>query len=212
MSDRKRTWSAFRRRFGHDAVPERTGEPNAAWFLGDPADMPELFDRRRKAMPILELALARAEEMYLVAPDATLGTWFARVTETIAVAARVVLEWIEEGRRLGETDIVGEQLGLFADICAEAIRAASRASGEGQVIQAREEILEMAFVSPMALMDSTWGSRLRVLARCNAALEPLANGLRDGDLPMGEPTDCDQVAASFIAVAILALHVVEAHC
>jgi hypothetical protein len=211
MGDRKRSWSASRRRSADDAFDDRVGGPVVALLTGDLTAVPELFERRRKAMPFLETALARAEEMYLVDPDATLGTWFARVTETVAVASRVILKWIAEGHSLAEKEVVQEQIGLFADICAEAIRAASRAQGKERSGQARGEILEAVFVSPAAVMDSSWSARLSVLASCTAALERLANGLREGDLPMDEPTDCDQVEGVFRAVAILALHVVEAH-
>lgn len=210
MGDRKRTWSAFRGRSGGGDVSDRVGGPIVAMIVGDLTKVPELFDRRRKAMPFLEAALARAEEMYLVDSDATLGTWFARVAETLAVASRVVMNWVDEGRSLEEKEVVLEQAGLFADICAEAIRAASRAQGKERSAQARGEVLEAAFVSPAAVMDSSWSARLSVLARCTAALEPVANGLREGDLPMSEPTDCDRVGGIFLGVAILALHVVEA--
>jgi len=169
-------------------------------------------DRRRRATQMVKRGLAQAEEKYLVAPDATLGTWFARVAETVAVAARVVLERLEEGRRPEEAGIAGEQLGLFADICAEAIRATSQVWNKTSPAQAREEIVELILASPRTLTGPSWVGTLGSLAQSVAALEPLANGLRDGDLPMGEPTDCDRVAEALLEVAIHALHAIDALC
>jgi hypothetical protein len=169
-------------------------------------------ERRSRAILIVKRGLAQAEEKYLVAPDATLGTWFARVAETVAVAARVVLERIEDGRHPEEAEIAGEQLGLFGDICAEAIRATSQVWDASPSPQAREEIVELIATSPRSLTGPSWVGTLGSLAQCVSALEPLANGLRDGDLPMGEPTDCDRVAEALLEVAIHALQAIDAAC
>jgi|GEM_PF-2983174 len=169
-------------------------------------------DRRRRKIQIVKRGLAQAEEKYLVAPDATLGTWFARDAETVAVAARVVLERLGEGRHAEDAGIDEEQLGLFADICAEAIRATSQVWNETPSAQAREEIVELIFASPRTLTGPSWIGTLGSLAQCVAALEPFANGLRDGDLPMGEPTDCDRVAEALLEVAIHALQAIYALC
>jgi len=168
--------------------------------------------RRHRATLIVKRGLAQAEEKYLVAPEATLGTWFARVAETLAVAAQVALERIEDGRGCEESDVAAEQLGLFADICAEAIRAAAQVWGECPSDQAREEIVELIFSSPGCLTGPSWVGSLGSLARCLATMEPLANGLRDGDLAMGEPTDCDRVAEAFLEVAVHALQAIDALC
>lgn len=173
---------------------------------------PDDAERRRRAIGIVKRGLAQAEEKYLVEPDATLGTWFARVAETVAVAARVVLERLEEGRRPQEAEVGAEQLGLFADICAEAIRATSQVWGESPSARAREEIVELISDSPRTLTGPSWVGTLGSLAQCIAALEPLANGLRDGDLPMAEPTDCDRVAEALLEVAIHALQAIDALC
>jgi len=173
---------------------------------------PHDAERRRRAIGIVKRGLAQAEEKYLVEPDATLGTWFARVAETVAVAARVVLERLEEGRRPEEAEVAGEQLGLFADICAEAIRATSQVWSESPSSQAREEIVQLISDSPRTLTGPSWVGALGSLAQCVAALEPLANGLRDGDLPMAEPTDCDRVAEALLEVAIHALQAIDALC
>lgn len=215
MSDSgERVWSRLHRRpEQHESQPplvpatEQGGEKSAELrrLLHDP-------DRRRRAIQIVKRGLAQAEEKYLVAPESTLGTWFARVAETVAVAARVVLERLEEGRRPEESGIAGEQLGLFADICAEAIRATSQVWSERPSAQSREEIVELIIASPCTLTGPSWVGTLGSLAQCVAALEPLANGLRDGDLPMGEPTDCDRVAEALLEVAIHALHAIDALC
>ncbi len=169
-------------------------------------------ERRRRAIGMVQCGLAQAEEKYLVAPDATLGTWFARVAETITVAACVAFEHLDEGRRPEEPEVIREQLGLFADVCAEAIRATSQIWGRRPSPRAREEIVQLISDSPRTFTGPSWVGTLVSLTQCVAALEPLANGLRDGDLPMGEPTDCDRVAEALLEVAIHALQAIDALC
>lgn len=155
---------------------------------------------REAAVGVVRRAVLRAEEKYLVDPDATLGTWLARVNEPIAVASRVTLARIAEDRLPAEEDVAEEQIGLFADICAEAIRAAAQVWGAVPSAHVREEILQM--VARRAQMDSACSrTALECLACCVAALEPLANGLREGDLPMAEPADCEGIAESLLGVA-----------
>jgi hypothetical protein len=156
--------------------------------------------REEAARSSLRSGLAQAEEKYLAEPGATLGTWFARVHETIAVASRVSLERFEEARSLTEDDVAAEQVGLQADICAEAIRAAAQAWGVPPT-HAREEILGLVLSRHPTHPEFRWIALLESLVRCNAALESLANGLREVDLPMGPPTDCHAVAESFVEVA-----------
>lgn len=171
------------------------------------------FGRRQRASLIVKRGLAQAEERYLVSPEATLGTWFARVTETLTTAARIILVRIEEGRHLDEEEVAAEQLGLFADICAETVRATSKVWEGGQPQLAREEILTAIFAStPLTLPGPSWVGTLGSLTQCVAALEPLANGLRDGDLPMGEPTDCELLAAALLEIGVHALHAIESLC
>jgi hypothetical protein len=161
---------------------------------------PRRDGRGEAASLALRRGLAQAEEKYLADPAATLGTWFARVHETIAVASRVSLARIEESRSLAEEDVAAEQVGLQADICAEAIRAAAQAWGV-RPCDAREEILALVMNRHPTPAESQWQALLESLICCNAALEPIANGLREADLPMGTPTDCEVVAVSFIEVA-----------
>lgn len=149
----------------------------------------------------VERGLLQAEEKYLVDPDATLGTWFARVQEPISVAARVTLTHIEESRLPIDNAVAEEQLGLHADICAEAIRAAAQVWEQGPSPRAREEILDLVSRRRLPPSQVSWSALLISVARCSAALEPLANGLRERDLPMGEPTDCSQVVDSFVEAA-----------
>jgi hypothetical protein len=155
--------------------------------------------------------LAQAEEKYLADPGVTLGTWFARVHETIAVASRVSLMRIEESRSLAEEDAAGEQIGLQADICAEAIRAAAQAYG-GRPSDAREEILSLILDWHLTPARFQWLDLLESLACCNAALEPISNGLREMDLPMGAPADCGVVAQSFVEVAGYSFNALHALC
>jgi hypothetical protein len=162
---------------------------------------------------IVQRGIVQAEEKYLVQPAATLGTWFARVQETIAVASRVTLLRIDGSRLVSEDDIADEQLGVHADICAEAIRAAAQVWGGGPSPLARVEILDsLSGRRQPVLLELTWQNLLVGLARCSAALEPLANGLREADLPMGEPTDCDIVAECFLGVAGHAYGAVHVLC
>jgi hypothetical protein len=173
--------------------------------------LPSLERSSEAAVGVVRRAVLRAEEKYLVDPDATLGTWFARVSEPIAVASRVTLARIAEGRLPVEEDIAKEQIGLFADICAEAIRAAAQVWGTAPSAQVREETLQI--VARRAPMDGACSrTALKCLVCCIAALEPLANGLREGDLPMSEPADCEVIAESLLGVAGQAFAAVGALC
>jgi hypothetical protein len=155
--------------------------------------------------------LARAEERYLVEPGASLGVWFARVHETIAIASWVTLSRAEEGRRPSEKDVATELAGVYADISAEAIRGAARLQREGGP-QARDEVLDYVSSFNARLGILGWERLFELLASLNAQLEPLANGLREGDLPMAAPTDCDVVMARLVAVAQNAFGVVCVLC
>ncbi len=191
-----RWWARSR---GQGAGPSR--QPVALVHAGD-LDRPHCDERRRRlAATVVRDGLARAEERYLVAPGASLGTWFARVHETIAVASRVTLARSAEGRLPGECDVASELAGLYADICAEAIRGAAQLLEGESPRRARDEALDHVSAVRVRLVDLTWERLLELLVCLNAQLEPLANGLREGDLPMGEPTDCDLVMERLVAVA-----------
>lgn len=164
------------------------------------------------AVGLVRRGILQAEEKYLVEPGASLGTWFARVQEPIGVGCRVTLRRLGEGRRLGEADVAGEQLGLQADICAEAIRAAAQLSPGGPSPGAREDILAFVARRGPATSVATLPDVLVALAFCTAALEPLANGLREGDLPMGDPTDGGAVTDCLIEVGDHAFGVIRALC
>lgn len=169
-------------------------------------------DRRKAAVGVVRRGILQAEEKYLVEPDASLGTWFARVQEPICVGCRVTLLRLSEGRRLGEAEVAGEQLGLQADICAEAMRAAARLSPGGPSPGATDDIL--AFIARLGDTRSvaTLFDVLVALAFCTSALEPLANGLRERDLPMGHPTDGEAVTDCLIEVSAYAFGVIHALC
>ena len=199
---RNRTWSLIpsRRRLG---PPPALGSkaPSAEGLAACAGDPRPTKGRREAATLAVQRGLLQAEEKYLVDPGATLGTWFARVQETIAVASQVTIARIEEWRLPTEDDVADEQVGLYADICAEAIRAAARVWGEQPSPRAREEILHLVSGRQPAAAPRCWTTFLESLARCSAALEPLANGLREMDLPMDEPTDCGRVAESLLEAA-----------
>ena len=169
-------------------------------------------DRAAAATMVVQRGIVQAEERYLVDPDATLGVWFARVHETIAVASRVTLQRIDESRRPGEDEVADEQLGVHADICAEAIRATAQVWGGGPSPLARAEILDLISGRSRPMEQLTWSVLLVILTRCSAALEPLANGLREADLPMAEPTDCEVVAECFLSAALHAFEAVHVLC
>ncbi len=146
-------------------------------------------------------SLAALPSTAIYDPDLTLGIWLARGEETIAVAARVTLGQIERHRLLVEDDVATEQAGVFADVCGEAIRAAARIWG-GHLAQASEEILSLLGASEIAARRPGWDDLLISLAGCSAALEPVANGLREGDLPMdGEASHDGLVVQSLTGVA-----------
>jgi len=191
---------AFPRLGGRSSRREATEENPAGGPVIDGGASQHRENRVATAVIVVQRGILQAEEKYLVHPSATLGTWFARVQETIAVASRVTLGRIEESRGLSEDEIADEQLGVHADICAEAIRAAAQVWGGGPSPLAREEILDLVSSRRPPDPRLCWMTFLLSLAHCNAALEPIANGLREMDLPMGAPTDCEAVAQSFIAV------------
>lgn len=175
--------------------------------------MMSLEDRAAAAAMVVQRGIVQAEEKYLVHPGSTLGTWFARVQETIAVSSRVMLMQIDGSRRPSEDEVANEQLGVHADICSEAIRAAAQVWGGGPSPHARAEILDLLSGRPQPVNQQlSWPMLLVSLARCSAALEPLANGLRDADMPMGEPTDCEIIADCFLGAAEHAFGAVHALC
>jgi hypothetical protein len=152
----------------------------------------------------------QAEEKYLVKPSASLGIWFARVQEPICVACRVTLLRVAEGRQLGEAEVAAEQAGLQADICAEAIRAAAQFWPGGPSPEARDEVLTLVAARARSASAVVHSDVLVALVGCTAALEPVANGLREEDLPMGDPTDRDAVTACLVEVIDHAFGVIHA--
>ena len=169
-------------------------------------------ERTAAATMVVQRGIVQAEERYLFDPGATLGIWFARVQETIAVASRVTLRGIDEDRRPSDDEVADEQLGVHADICAEAIRATAQVWGGGPSPLARVEILDLVSGRFRPTQELNWSALLLMLTRCSASLEPLANGLREADLPMAEPTDCEVVADCFLSAALYAFGAVYVLC
>lgn len=182
--------------------------------FGEEGDEAERFNnnsagRRATASLLVLKALTQAEEHYLIAPNATLGTWFARVQETVSVASRVTVGRIEEGGPPLEEEVAREQVGLLADICAEAIRAVRQIWPGFPAPSTENDLFEFAAVGDTQM---SWTLLLISLARCSAALEPVANGLRDRDLPIDGSVDCEVIADSFQDVAGYAFGAVYSLC
>jgi hypothetical protein len=166
------------------------------------------------ASSIIRRVLLQAEEDFVADPWFTLGTWLARVQETISVASAVALSGIDARRHLEDDDVAAEAMGVFADLCAEAIRAAARLSPESMSADPKEMLLasvgEEEVLGPAAVH---WSDLKDALVRCQAAIEPIANGLREGDLPMSRDADPDGVVyANLIEVIRQGYGVVFALC
>jgi nuclease-like protein len=140
-------------------------------------------DRLEVAREVVRRVLVYAEESFLADPDLSLGTWLARVQETISVASATALGSAEAGRTLESDDVAAETLGVFADLCAETVRAAARLAPASASSNPKEAVITLA-------CRDDWPSRIDwtdvkdSLIRCQIAIEPLASGLRDGDRPM----------------------------
>jgi hypothetical protein len=174
---------------------------------------PRWGSRQEAAIIAVRAVLARAEENYLANPDLGLAVWLARVEETLAVAARVTLARIEDHRLLIEEDVALGQCGVFADVAAEALRAASRLWGDRPGVEGTEDLLELVATGDHRSARPGWDELLEVLARCQAALEPIGNALREGDAPMEAARDHDgALSDAFIDVARLAFGVVYPLC
>lgn len=113
----------------------------------DPEDKGSLFhvlrrSRRRDeaAAETIRHLLRHAEEHYPADSETSLGAWFARVQETIAVAGRVAVDRLHENRHLDEREIAMELIGVFGDVCAEAVRAGARVRG-GNSLRASENLI-----------------------------------------------------------------------
>jgi hypothetical protein len=187
---------------GRLAVPSSSNEIEVGVSSDQAYDSSDIEQRREMANLLVRHALMQAEERYLVVPGATLGTWFARVHETVAVASRITVARLEEDQDLLEEDVAVEQLGLQADICAEAIRAVAEVWPGGSTPEAKDELLEFVSFEWGGGMHMSWTTLLLTLARCSAALEPVANGLRDKDLPMDSSAENEAIVESFHDAAV----------
>jgi len=181
-------------------------------MLTPPEETMPFEDRAARAVKIVQRGILLAEEKYLARPDSSLGVWFARVHETIAVASRVTLARLGESRGPSEGEVADEQLGVYADICAEAVRAAAQVWVGGPSPHARMEILREVAGGHRPTEQLSWPALLVSLAGCSAALEPLANGLREADLPMREPTEGGVIAECFRGAAEHAFGAVHVLC
>lgn len=216
-----RWWRSSRERQGGDAGADRVGSVayrRAMSMHGKmdsrlEIDPPRWGSRQEAAIAAEKAVLAMAEENYLAEPGLSLGIWLARVEETLAVAARAVLAHIDHGCLLIEEDVAIMQAGLFADVSAEAIRAVVRLCGEQPRPEVKEKILELVATCDPLPPRPGWDELQEALLRCQAALEPIANGLRNGDLPMEAAIDREgAVSNSLLEVARHGFAVVYALC
>jgi hypothetical protein len=175
-----------------------------------PDRIPRWGTRSVAAIDAVKRVLADAEESFLADSSYSMGTWALRVQETLSVAARQLGARVEAGDRLSSDDVSLEQAEVFADICAEAIRAAAHCWGECPPASAREKILSsLGGEYEFAPDPPGWADLLLALAGSIAALEPIANAMRDGDLRGGAMSSADGgAAASFTEVARKAYWVV----
>src|SRR5215218_10101170 len=142
-------------------------------------------DRLEAAREIVRRVLVRAEESYLADPDLTLGTWLTRVQETLSVASSFALDGSEAGRSLDDDRVASDAIGVFADLCAEAIRAAARLAPVCSSRDPKEAVLAVACRDDCLLPSGIrWADLKDSLIRCQVAIEPLASSLREADRPI----------------------------
>jgi hypothetical protein len=162
------------------------------------------------ARRMVQVVLAEAEELYLADADASLGTWLARVEETAAVAARETMGAIEARKILADPGTAGNIAGVFADLCAESIRAAGQLVPESP--DPREDILTALEGQERGAAFPGWGDILEALASAQAALEPVANALRHGDVEMDLAGSNPDILDGLVAVASFGYGVVRSLC
>lgn len=168
-------------------------------------------DRLEAAKEIVRRVLVRAEEEYLADPDLTLGIWLTRVQETISVASSMTLAGSEAGRSLDDDDVAADAIGVFADLCAEAIRAAARLV-PGASRDPKEAVLAVACRDDCLIpLGTGWGDLKDSLIRCQVAVEPLASTLRDADRPVSNVAG-DEAYSAFVDVIRHAFPVVHGLC
>jgi hypothetical protein len=171
---------------------------------------------RCASIEIVRILLAKAEEVYLADAALSLGLWLARVQETIGVAARVTLAGMERRELLQVAAVAEEQLGVYGDLCAEALRAAARLaeSESGRSAGLKDDLLTGVASGDLPNARPGWGDLLETLARTQSALEPVASALRDEDLLVAELRASDRrvLGDCFLAVAREAFLVVDGLC
>jgi hypothetical protein len=164
----------------------------------------------------VRMLLARAEEVYLADAELSLGIWLARVQETIGVAARVTVAGIERCELLQMASVAEEQVGVYGDLCAEALRAAARLLEPEWQRSAglKDDLLAGIASGDLPNARPGWAELLETLARTQSALEPVAAELRDEDLPVSALRASDRSAFGdrFLTVAKEAFVVVDGLC
>jgi hypothetical protein len=175
-----------------------------------------MSDPQYTPIETVRMLLAKAEEVYLADAQLSLGIWLARVQETIGVAARVTLAGMERCELLQVASVAEEQVGVYGDLCAEALRAAARLLEPERQRSAglKDDLLSGIASGDFPNARPGWADLFETLARTQWALEPVAAALRNEDLPLPALRDSDRSAFgdSFLTVAREAFVVVDGLC
>jgi Nuclease-related domain len=142
------------------------------------------LEPREVSVEVLRVALLRAEETYLADPNLSLGVWLVRIQETISVASAAILNAIDRDEQLAAPDIAAKLTGIFADLAAEAIRAASRLEPARAQRDPQSFVLELGTIQlpeRASISAAGWPYLKDSIIRCQAAVEPIAAGLRLDD-------------------------------
>lgn len=171
------------------------------------------ISRHDAAFRTVERILLRSEESFPAGEDMTLGTWFARAQETLAVTSRVCIGHIESGQLLGDRRIADEVMVAFGEVCSEATRTVGWLNG-GERARANQAALQLLWHYDLPIADPAWAEVLEAVARCSAALEPVANCLREGDVAREDArsVDGDVIKQAWLEVGRLSFREVYALC
>lgn len=135
------------------------------------------------ARALLERVLLTAEEEHPADSDLTVGAWLARIQETVAVSAKVTLRLRSDGQTPDLEPVACELAGVFADVSAEALRAAAWLGGKAPGW--KYEVMR-GLETPGSLISPTWEDALTTVAECCAALEAMSNALGEDDFSVDD--------------------------
>jgi len=152
---------------------EKGSEPSEDRWVG----------RADGARALLERVLLAAEEEHPADSDFTAGAWLARVQETVAISAKVTLRLRSGSPAPDSGPVASELAGVFADVVAEALRAAAWLGGKAPTW--KYEVM-LGLEPPSSLISPTWEDTLAAVAECCAELEPMSNALREEDFSVDD--------------------------